>query len=89
MDYSTPGFPVHHQLPELAQIHVHRVSDIPIKIKMGALGQWGGDLGRSGLSDAEQVSSMWMRSQRVWKEQDPGIGSGNRGPAREVGGKLV
>ena len=21
-DYSTPGFPVHHQLPELAQIHV-------------------------------------------------------------------
>ena len=24
---STPGFPVHHQLPELAQVHVHRVSD--------------------------------------------------------------
>ena len=22
-----PGFPVHHQLPELAQIHVHQVSD--------------------------------------------------------------
>ena len=27
MDDSTPGFPVHHQLPELAQTHVHRVSD--------------------------------------------------------------
>ena len=27
MDYSMPGFPVHHQLTELAQIHVHRVSD--------------------------------------------------------------
>ena len=27
MDCSTPDFPVHHQLPELAQIHVHRVSD--------------------------------------------------------------
>ena len=27
MDYSTPGFPVHHQLPELAQIHVHQVDD--------------------------------------------------------------
>ena len=27
MDYSMPGFPVHHQLPQLAQIHVHRVSD--------------------------------------------------------------
>ena len=24
---STPGFPVHHQLPELAQTHVNRVSD--------------------------------------------------------------
>ena len=23
MDFSTPGFPVHHQLPELAQTHVH------------------------------------------------------------------
>ena len=27
MDCSTPGFPVHHQLPEFAQTHVHRVSD--------------------------------------------------------------
>ena len=27
MDYRTPGFPVHHQLPEPAQTHVHRVSD--------------------------------------------------------------
>ena len=28
MDYSMPDFPVHHQLPELAQIHVHQVSDV-------------------------------------------------------------
>ena len=28
VDCSTPGFPVHHQLPELAQTHVHRVSDV-------------------------------------------------------------
>ena len=27
MDCSTPGLPVHHQLPELAQTHVHRVID--------------------------------------------------------------
>ena len=27
MDYSTPGFPVHHQLPEFTQTHVHRVGD--------------------------------------------------------------
>ena len=27
MDCSTPWFPVHHQLPELAQTHVHQASD--------------------------------------------------------------
>ena len=27
MDCSTPGFPVYYQIPELAQPHVHRVSD--------------------------------------------------------------
>ena len=27
MNCSTPRFPVHHQVPELAQTHVHRVSD--------------------------------------------------------------
>ena len=27
MDRSTPGFPAHHQLPELAQTHSHQVSD--------------------------------------------------------------
>ena len=26
-DPSTPGFPVHHQLPELAQAHIHQVGD--------------------------------------------------------------
>ena len=26
-DCTTPGFPVHHHLPEFGQIHVHRVSD--------------------------------------------------------------
>ena len=27
LDSSTLGLPLHHQLPELAQTHVHRVSD--------------------------------------------------------------
>ena len=27
MDCSTPGFPVHHQFPELTQTHVHQVTD--------------------------------------------------------------
>ena len=26
-NHSTPGLPVHHQLPEFTQSHVHRVSD--------------------------------------------------------------
>ena len=28
MNRSTPGLPVHHQLPELTETHVHRVSDV-------------------------------------------------------------
>ena len=28
MECSTPGFPVHHQFPELVQTHVHQVSDV-------------------------------------------------------------
>ena len=28
VDCSTPGFPVHHQLPEPTQTHVHRVGDV-------------------------------------------------------------
>src|SRR5574337_110931 len=27
MNHSTPGLPVHHQLPEFTQSHVHQVSD--------------------------------------------------------------
>ena len=27
MNHSMPGLPVHHQLPEFTQTHVHRVSD--------------------------------------------------------------
>ena len=27
MDYSTPGFPVHHRFLELAQTHIHRISN--------------------------------------------------------------
>ena len=27
VNHSTPGLPVHHQLPELTQTHVHQVSD--------------------------------------------------------------
>ena len=32
MNRSTPGLPVHHQLPESTQTHIHRVSDAPSAI---------------------------------------------------------
>ena len=28
MNYSTPGLPVHHHLPEFSQTHIHQVSDV-------------------------------------------------------------
>ena len=45
MDCRTPGFPVHHQLPELAQTHVHQVSDAfqpshPLVSQHQGLFQW-------------------------------------------------
>ena len=27
LHFSTPGFPIHHKLPELSQTHVHQVGD--------------------------------------------------------------
>ena len=30
MNRSTPGLPVHHQLPEFTQTHVHRVRDVTL-----------------------------------------------------------
>ena len=32
MDRSTPGLPVHHQLPELAQTHIHLRSDVRMSL---------------------------------------------------------
>ena len=37
MDCSMPGFPVHHQLPEFAQIHVHQVGDASQTISSSAV----------------------------------------------------
>ena len=37
MNRSTPGLPVHHQLPEFTQIHIHRVSDAIQPTKDGYL----------------------------------------------------
>ena len=37
MDCSTPGFPVHHQFPKLAQTHVHRIRDAILTISPSAI----------------------------------------------------
>ena len=34
MNHSTPGLPVHHQLPEFTQIHVHRVGDARLVVNI-------------------------------------------------------
>ena len=34
MNRSTPGLPVHHQLPEFTQTHVHRVSDAIQQVRL-------------------------------------------------------
>ena len=39
MNCSTPGLPVHHQLPKFTQTHIHRVSDA---IQPSQLFAWGG-----------------------------------------------
>ena len=42
MNCSTPGLPVHHQLPESHQTHVHRVGDASESFPMSQLFSWGG-----------------------------------------------
>ena len=37
MDCSVPGFPVHHKLLELAQTHIHQVSDAILAIEKNPL----------------------------------------------------
>ena len=52
MDCSTLSFPVHHQLPELVQIHVHRIDDaiqkdfIFLGSKITAYGDWSHEIKR-------------------------------------------
>ena len=49
MNCSTPGCPVHHQLPESTQTHAHRVSDA-IQPGLGAVPPFpGSDAGEEGL----------------------------------------
>ena len=68
MDCSMPGFPVHHQLPELAQTCVHRVGDtlnhlilFPLRgRKVWLLEVWLEQLGE--WSSLPEMQGFWERS---------------------------
>ena len=64
MDCSTPGFPVHHQLPEFIQTHVHQVDDAtPPSHPLSPPSPLALNLSRhQGLSNE---SVLWIRGQSV------------------------
>ena len=51
MDYSTPVFPVHHQLPELAQTHLYKILESASETAVTE-----GDLWLPGEAGAERES---------------------------------
>ena len=74
MDCSTPGFPVHHQLPDLVQTHVHWVCDA-IQPSHPLLSHSGGDgtvyiehLWEPMLFRAPFKVSPCLKGQRIHKE---------------------
>ncbi|CAI9175830.1 unnamed protein product [Rangifer tarandus platyrhynchus] len=80
MDCSTPGFPVHHQLPELAQTHVHRVDDAiqPFHLLSSAsppafnLSQHQGLF--QGISSSHLVAKYWSFSFSISPSNGLGLG---------------
>ena len=77
MNRSTPGLPVHHQLPEFTQTHVHRISDAiqpshplsspsppaPNPSQHQSLFQW-----VNSLYEVAKVLEFQLQFQFLWKE---------------------
>jgi len=60
MDCSTPGFPVHHQLPEFTQTHVHRIGDaIQPSHPLSALSPPAFNLSQHKVFSNESVIHIW------------------------------
>ena len=58
MNHSMPGYPVHHQLPEFTQTHVHRVSDaIQSSHPLSPFSSWPQSLPASGSLPMSQLFS--------------------------------
>ena len=76
MNFSTPGLPVHHQLPEFTQTHVHRVSDAiqpshplsspfppaPNPFQHQSLFQW--------VNSSHEVAKVFCKGSYNWKIRD-------------------
>ena len=65
MDCSTPGHPVHHQLPEPAQTHVHQVSDA-IKPSHPPSSPSPPVFNLSSISDFSNESVLHIRQPKYW-----------------------
>ena len=80
MNHSMPGLPVHHQLPEITQTHVHRVSDaiqpshplsspsppVPNPSQHQSLLQW--------VSSSHEVAKVWSFSFSIIPSKEiPGL----------------
>ena len=68
MNRSTPGLPVHHRLPEIAQTHVHRVGDaiqlsLPLSPSPPA----------PNPSQHQSLWPMWMSHLFAWSGQSTGV----------------
>ena len=64
MNRSTPGLPVHHQLPEFTQAHVHRVSDANPAISSSVVpfSSWPQSLPASGSFPMSQLLALGGQS---------------------------
>ena len=65
MNHSTPGLPVHHQLPEFTQIHIHRVSDT-IQPSHPLLSLLLLPLIPPSITVISSESTLWMRWPKYW-----------------------
>ena len=81
MDCSTPGFPVHHQLPEFTQSHVHRVGDGPTI--SSSVVPFSSCLQSFSASGSFQMSQFFPSG-----EQSIGVSASAMGPSNEYSGLI-
>ena len=78
MNCSTPGLPVHHQLLEFTQTHVHRVSEHNINEKQQERDISGPETMRNHY---KQVNRMWLKEGKLVRTLGMGLVTGFAGPS--------